>query len=218
MKIGVFDSGKGGTVILDEIKKVLPDEEYRYVADSEDCPYGDKSYAKLIRITSDIVDDLRNWGAKIIVIACNTATTKCIKKLRKMYPDLQFVGTEPAVRLAAKSDAKKVLVMATPGTIKSERLTMLLKENKKEGQDISLLSCPRLAETIEAGGDVNKILTKLLKGQDNYDLVVLGCTHYFLIKDDIQKFFPNAELIDGNEGVARRVAELVLKSKKDLIV
>ncbi len=211
MKIGVFDSGRGGTVILDAIKKVLPNEEYMYVADSKNCPYGDRSNAALMQITSGIVEDLKNWGARIIVVACNTATTKCIKELRKMYPDLQFVGTEPAVRLAAKSDAKKVLVMATPGTINSERLMILLKESAKEGQDVNLLACPGLADVIEVGGDINKVLAKILKGQDDYDLVVLGCTHYSLIKDDIQRFFPNAKLIDGNEGVAKRVAELVLK-------
>ena len=131
MKIGVFDSGKGGTAILKEIKKLLPEEEYLFIGDSENCPYGEKTNSELMEIVTDIVERLKDWGAEIIVIACNTATTKCINRLRKLYPELKFVGTEPAIRLAARTGAQKILVMATPGTIKSERIEKLLKDNRK---------------------------------------------------------------------------------------
>ena len=209
MKIGVFDSGKGGTTVLAAIKELLPENEYYYIADSKNCPYGEKSDDELMGIVRDNVDELKEWGAKIIVIACNTATTKCIEKLRELYPELKFVGTEPAIKLATKSDAKEILVMATPGTVHSERLMSLLKENQKEGQKVELLACSGLADAIEEEKEIDKVLASLLEGVLQPDLVVLGCTHYSLIKEKIQNYFPRATLIDGNEGVARRVAELV---------
>ena len=217
MKIGLFDSGKGGTTILKAIQKILPNEEYRYIADSKNCPYGEKTDAELLQITSKIVEDLINWGAEIIVIACNTATTRCITKLREKYPEVKFVGTEPAIKLAANSNARKILVMATPGTIESERTAHLLSENQNPGQEIKLLACPGLADAVESGEGVDQILDKLLSETPrDFDLVVLGCTHYSLIKAQIQKHFPNAELIDGNEGVARRVKNLLHKNGGDM--
>ena len=210
MKIGVFDSGKGGTSILKEIKKLLPDEEYYYLADSKNCPYGDKTDEELYAIVTKNVEFLRDWGARIIVIACNTATTKCIDRLRQEYKDLIFVGTEPAVKLAVSTGAKNILVLATPGTIKSERLATLLEENQKPGQSITLLPCPGLADTIEHDEDIDAKLNELLENAEQPDVVVLGCTHYSLIKDKIQPFFPNAILIDGNVGVAKRVKAQIL--------
>ena len=209
MKIGVFDSGKGGTTVLAAIKKCMPDADYCYIADSKNCPYGEKSKQELLTITQDIVNRLTDWGADIIVIACNTATTRCIESLRNMYPNMCFVGTEPAIRLAAKTGAKNILVMATPGTIESERTTQLLTESKKPGQKFELLACPGLADAIETNSDVDEKLRELLTNcSKDYDTVVLGCTHYSLIKDKIQSFFPKAVLIDGNEGVAKRVKKL----------
>lgn len=214
MKIGVFDSGIGGTSVLEAIKKLLPNEEYYYYADSKNCPYGEKEDDELYRIVKGNVEFLINWGAEIIVIACNTATTRCIEKLREEFK-IPFVGTEPAVRLAAKSNANKILVLATPGTIHSERLETLVKENQRQSQVIDLLPCPGLADTIEfnLNKDESKIYKKLEELLNNlpkdYDSIVLGCTHYSLIKPLIQEFFPSAELVDGNESVAKRVKELV---------
>lgn len=213
MKIGVFDSGIGGTTVLAAIKNILPDEEYKYIADSKNCPYGEKSEEELKQIVSKNTEELKDWGAEIIVIACNTATTKCINYLREKYPELKFVGTEPAIKLAAETNAKNILVMATPGTIASERTKSLAEENKREGQSITLLACPGLADTIEQKLDINKKLAELFQDlkNENYepDVIVLGCTHYSLIKPDIQSFFPSAKLVDGNEGVANRVKELI---------
>jgi len=211
MKIGVFDSGIGGTTVLAEIKKLLPNEEYRYIADSKNCPYGEKSDEELKIIVMKNVNKLKKWGAKIIVIACNTATTRCISFLRQKYPELKFIGTEPAIKLAANTDAKNILVLATPGTIASERTKFLLKENQKPGQNITLLACPGLADTIEEyyqsdHTPIRAKLTELLANTPKTpEIIVLGCTHYSLIKDNIQSFFPSAQLIDGNFGVARRV-------------
>lgn len=221
MKIGLFDSGLGGTTILESVKNLLPDEDYRYIADSKNCPYGEKSDQELNQIVSKNVKTLKNWGAKIIIIACNTATTKCIKYLRKKYPELYFIGTEPAIKLAASTNAKHILVMATPGTIQSERTKALLQENQKPGQNIKLLPCPGLADVIEKNyitKNFQPIIEHLQKLFQNLslspDVIVLGCTHYSLIKNLIQPFFKNAKLIDGNDGVARQAQELVEKIQK----
>lgn len=209
MKIGIFDSGRGGTTILAAIQKKLPEAEYKYIGDSKNCPYGEKTEAELEKIVAGHVESLRDWGAEIIVIACNTATVKCIDWLREKYPGLKFVGTEPAIRLAAKTEAKKVLVMATPGTVEAERTAQLLAKNQRPGQEIRLLSCPGLADAIEADTGVEGKLQELLTGVErDFEVVVLGCTHYSLAKEVLQKFFPGAKLIDGNEGVAKRVVEL----------
>ena len=210
MKIGVFDSGKGGTTVLRAIKELLPDEEYCYIGDSENCPYGEKSDVELMRIVRGHVENLREWGAKVIVIACNTATTRCIEKLRAEYPDLKFVGTEPAIKLAAETEARKILVMATPGTIASERTEHLMLENRKNGQEIDLLACPGLADVIEVGAGIEEKLAELLVGVErDYEVVVLGCTHYPLVKDKLQKIFPSAILVDGGEGVSKQVAKII---------
>ena len=227
MKIGNFDSGMGGTAIMSVIKNLLPKEEYFYIADSKNCPYGEKTDEELAKIVEHNVETLKNWGAKIIVIACNTATVKCIENLREKYPEIKFVGTEPAIRLAASTDAKNILVLATPGTVKSEHVQKLLQENQKTGQTITLLPCPGLADTIEhtlrftddykplpidkSEKDViNQKLQELFQDiTETPDTVVLGCTHYSLIKPEIQAFFENAKIIDGNIGVAHRTAEVV---------
>ncbi len=226
MKIGLFDSGIGGTTILAAIKKVLPNEEYKYIADSKNCPYGEKTDEELKEIVTTNVEELKAWGAEIIVIACNTATTRCISYLREKYPELKFVGTEPAIKLAADTNAKNILVMATPGTIESERTKSLLSENQKPGQNIELLACPGLADTIEANYESNNFepINDYLKNLFSSvtfapDIIVLGCTHYSLIKNQIQPFYENAALIDGNDGVARQVKELVQgKSYKKILL
>lgn len=214
MKIGVFDSGRGGLTVLGAIQKRLPGVEYKYIADSKNCPYGEKSEDELYKIVRGNVEELRDWGAKIIVIACNTATVKCIDKLRLDYPELLFVGTEPAVKLALKTGASRILVLATPNTIRSERLHVLTEKNLGSGQKVDFLACPGLAETIEKNydSDLERIaekLNELLDFDESYEVVVLGCTHYPLVSDLIQKFYPRARLVDGAEGVAKRVENMV---------
>ena len=216
MKIGLFDSGIGGTTILEAIKKILPNEEYKYIADTKNCPYGEKTTEELREITSARAKELADWGAEIVVIACNTATTGHITYLREKYPNIKFIGTEPAIKVATDSGAKNILVMATPNTIASDRTKTLIEKNQKPGQNIELLACPGLADTIEKyySTDNHQPIIDLLKTLfENVaitpDVIVLGCTHYSLIKDLISSFFPSAQLIDGSTGVARRVKSLI---------
>lgn len=231
MKIGVFDSGKGGLTVITEIKKLLPNEEYKFIPDFLNCPYGDKSTKELREITSEITERLINWGAEIIVIACNTATVKCIDYLREKYPEVEFVGTEPAVKVAAETNAKNIMVLATPGTIRSERLEKTIAETKRKDQVFTLVACKGLAETIEKNlsfsDDGHALISNLgvadfcetfeenlkaahiPKNQPDPEIIVLGCTHYPLIDTLFKLYFKNAKYIDGNLGVARRVKALV---------
>ena len=208
-KIGMFDSGIGGLTVLKELRKLLPNENYIYYADSKNNPYGEKNDEELMNIVTNIVNFLIEKEVKIIVIACNTATTRCINRLRKMYPDMIFVGTEPAIKVACDKNYKNTLVMATPGTIKSERTHELVKLNKRSDQKITLLPCKGLADAIESGNKdrINKVLHKLLDKYtcQNIDSIVLGCTHYPHVKKNIKEIFPNAKLIDGNKGVSKQV-------------
>ena len=208
-KIGVFDSGIGGLTTLKEIRKILPNEDYIFYADSKNNPYGDKTTEELFNITKDIVDYLIKENVKLIVIACNTATTKCIKLLREEYNNIIFVGTEPAIKVACDNNYKNTLVLATPGTINSERTCELINDFKKENENIYLVSCDYLANAIENKQDekIDKLLHKYLDEYTNkkIDAIVLGCTHYPIIKDKIQKFFPESDIIDGNIGVAKQV-------------
>ena len=212
MKIGLFDSGIGGTTTMAEIKKLLPEAEYVFIADSKNCPYGEKTDEELWKIVCHNVDELLSQKVDLIVVACNTATTRCIEKLRKAYPGVIFVGTEPAIKMACETGARKILVMATPGTVASERTNLLVEDNRLDGQEIELVGCKGLADAIEGGDDekIEMVLDECLREiRRDFEIVVLGCTHYPLIRDKIQKRFPGAELIDGNVGVAKQVVRLL---------
>lgn len=207
--VGVFDSGIGGLSVLRELEKILPNEDFYYYGDSLNNPYGEKSDEELFSITSGVVDYLVNKGCKLIVIACNTATTRCMKYLREKYKDVIFVGTVPAIKVACDRDFKNTLVMATPATIESERTMELIRDNIRKDQNIYLVACPGLANAIE-DNDQEKIEAILKDTFREYkdkeiDSIVLGCTHYPFIKEDILKEMPGVILLDGSRGVAMEV-------------
>ena len=208
-KIGVFDSGIGGLNILAKLEKILPGEDFIYYGDSKNCPYGTKSQDELMNICCRIVDYFKKCGCKLVVIACNTATTRCMKELRKLYPELIFVGTVPAVKMACDNNCHNTLVLATDGTIASERVHELVRDNKNNDQNIYLIACTGLAEAIEAKD--NKLIDKVLFNHlseyldKNIDSVVLGCTHYPWARENILKLFPDVLIFDGIDGVAREV-------------
>ena len=211
--IGIFDSGIGGFTILEKLREILPNENFLYYADRCNVPYGNKNDDELLRITSSIVEGFKKYNCKMIVIACNTATTRCMKKLKEKYRDILFVGVVPAIKVACDNNFKNTLVMATPATIESERTLQLVKENKKQNQNIYLAACEGLAIAIEKGDfkTINKILDNIAKKyQDKeIDAIVLGCTHYPLIKEEILSKMPNSKLIDGSLGVANEVKRLL---------
>ena len=206
-KIGIFDSGIGGLTILEEVKKIMPNENIIYYKDSTNNPYGSKSVEELQKIASNIVDHLISKGVKEIIVACNTATTMCIKYLREKYKNIIFIGTEPAIKVATDNGYKNILIISTPNTAKSTRLNDLIEANKTN-EKINVIGIDDLAHAIEIDDKekINEILEKELnKYKDNgIDAVVLGCTHYCYIKDEIRKILGNISIIDGNAAIARQ--------------
>ena len=211
-KIGMFDSGIGGLNVLEEVKNLIPNENIIYYQDSSNNPYGEKTDEELWDIVSNIVDYLKNQGVKEIIVACNTATTRCIKRLREVYSDLIFIGTEPAIKVATDNNYKNIILLGTPGTINSDRLHELVDKNKHD-ENIYLIECSGLANAIENHNqeEIIKLLHEYLDSyrDKNIDSVVLGCTHYGFIKNEILEILGDVKLIDGNLGVARQAKKML---------
>lgn len=212
--IGIFDSGIGGFTILDELKKMLPNENFIYYKDSINNPYGEKSEEEIYTICTNIVNKLIDKNVKLIVIACNTATTICMKKLKEEYKNMIFVGTVPAIKVACDNNYKNILVMATPSTCKSKRIKELINDNIRKNQNIFVLPCKDLANSIE-----NKLeeKTNVLLHEEldqykdkNIDAIVLGCTHYPFVKDKIKSILPNTTIIDSALGVSKEVKRCLI--------
>ena len=207
-KIGLFDSGLGGLSILKELRKILPNEDYLFYEDSINNPYGEKDEEELLKITSNIVDYLLKEDCKIIVIACNTATTSCMKKLREKYKETIFIGTVPAIKVAYDNNCKNTLILSTPYTMKSKRVHELLEDYKHPYQTIYNESGKNLANLIENNKqeEIDNLLDEILiPYKDKIDSIVLGCTHYPLIKEEIKKKLPNVKILDGSLGVSNEV-------------
>lgn len=208
--IGVFDSGVGGISVLAELVKVLPNEDFIYYGDSKNAPYGTKTTEEVIKLSENCVRNLMDMDAKAIVIACNTATSAAAKILREKYSELPIIGIEPAVKPAAVfKEHSKILVMATPMTLKKEKFKNLISFYN-ENQDIFPLPCPGLVEFIEEGkidsSETKEFLENILKPyfKENIDSVVLGCTHYPFVKNLIKEIFPyEVHVFDGGAGTAR---------------
>ena len=205
--IGVFDSGIGGATVLKEILKILPNENYIYYSDSKNNPYGDKSNQEIFNICDNIVQMFINRDCKAIVIACNTASAKAAKDLREKYPDKIFIAIEPAYKMVHdNSFEKETLVMATKGTIESEKFNKLYE--KYNNNKTYLLACHGLADIIEQGEE-NKINEYLRENLTRYagkvENVVLGCTHYPLIKEQIKNVLGGVNFFDGAPYAAKHL-------------
>ena len=215
-KIGVFDSGIGGVTVLKEIIKLLPNEDYIYYSDSKNNPYGDRTQEEIIKICEDIMEKLLKQNCKVIVIACNTASAKAVKYLREKYKNIPIIAIEPAYKMVHDySYNEPTLVMATKGTIESEKFQLLLK--KYDNHKTYILSCIGLAYIIEEGN--GKKLKEYLRNnlrdyKGKVKNVVLGCTHYPLIKKDIKEVLGNdIKFFDGAPNLAKHLKE-VLEEKK----
>lgn len=209
-RIGFFDSGIGGVTVLKECIKENPNFEYIYYSDSLNNPYGDKSKEEVLGIASNIAQYLINKGCSIIVIACNTVSAICVEYLRIHYPDVIFVAIEPAVKCAYDNLEDNTLIMATKGTMDSERFHTLY--DKYHRDNFYLKSCIGLANLIENGNiDLIKVYLKdnLSMYKNKVNSVVLGCTHYPLIKKEITEILGNVTFYDGSIGVAKRLKKII---------
>ena len=221
LPIAVLDSGVGGISVLRELLRIMPNENYLYYGDSANAPYGTKQSREVLKITRNNLKYLKAVGIKALVIACNTATSAAAATLRKENPDLPIIGIEPAIKPPAVTlDHPRVLVMATPLTLREKKFSRLVSRFESK-EEIIPLPCDGLAELIEAGkldsAEIKAYLTKLFEPHLDPppDAVVLGCTHYPHAKAAIAECLPKGTLIlDGGEGTARhthnRLSELGL--------
>ena len=206
-----FDSGIGGATILREVVKLLPNEGYIYYADSINNPYGKKSKEELFDIACNVVSKLLKYDPKIIVCACNTATAMVLGDIRKKYPSVIFVGTEPAVKVVHDYyKDKKSIVLTTKGTGESEKFLELF--HKYETDNCKLVPAPELANLIENNKNSSFYLSNLLKNYIGTEVVVLGCTHFPLVKDEIRNVLGDVLFVDGSVGIANRINSLIEKS------
>lgn len=204
--IGILDSGIGGVSVLKEIVKLIPNGYFIYYSDSINNPYGDKSDDEVYAIVKEKVDYFLSRGVVAIVLACNTASAICAKKLRSEYPDTLFIAIEPAYKMVYDHNPLgKTLVMATKGTINSEKFLALY--HKYDNDNTILLPCSGLAELVEKDDQtlIDNYLDEHLKDYKGVDNVVLGCTHYPLIKNNIKKILGDVNFFDGSNGVSREL-------------
>lgn len=212
--IGVFDSGLGGISVLAEIHKQLPHEDLLYIGDSIHNPYGTKSEEELLSLCLAICDELMEANVKMIVIACNTATSACVNTLRKKYP-IDIVGMEPALKVAADQDPKQsIAVWATDFTLKEKKFADLM-DRFKDSHTIYKVPSPQLVRLVEEDRlsdeeAVDQALEDSLARSHQADSIVLGCTHFVFYKEHLKKKLPNTiSILDGNEGTAHHVRYLL---------
>lgn len=218
--IGLFDSGIGGTSIWSAVHALMPNEDTIYLADSKNAPYGQKSKEEIIALSIKNTEFLLNQNAKIVVVACNTATTNAIKELRAKY-DVPFIGIEPAIKPAAThSRTQTIGILATKGTLSSE----LFNKAVEIYQDTHIIEQVGhgLVQLIEEGQIHSKEMDKLLHTylepmvKANIDYLVLGCSHYPYLVPQIEMMLPkHIKIIDSGEAVARQTLN-VMKEKTGL--
>ena len=215
--IGIFDSGVGGTSIWKEIIKMVPNESTIYLSDSKNAPYGAKSKDEIKALSIKNTGFLIEKGCKLIVVACNTATTNAIKFLRENY-NIPFIGIEPAIKPASlKTKSKVIGVLATKGTLTSE-LFEKTSSSIRENNTIKEVIGTGLVELIESGkinsDEMIELLTSFLNPliEAKADCLVLGCTHYPYLIPQIKKIIGNdIQIIDSGEAVARQTKNILEK-------
>jgi glutamate racemase len=215
-KVGIFDSGVGGLSILRAIHALLPAQPLLYFGDQAHVPYGSRSLDEVRAFSEEITRFLLRRGAKLIVVACNTASAAALHHLRRIFPEVPFVGMEPAVKPAAeRSQTHRVGVLATPATFQGELYASVV-ERFAAGTTIFQHTCPGLVQQIEAGhldgAETHRILQDALLPMlaEHIDTLVLGCTHYPFVIPLIQEIAgPQVQVIDPAPAIARQTQRLL---------
>ncbi len=214
--IGVFDSGVGGLSVLRALRRALPGERFLYLADQAHVPYGPRPLLQVRRFAEGITRYLLGQGARLIVVACNTASAAALHHLRRAFPDVPFVGMEPAVKPAAEQTATGVVgVLATPATFQGALYASVV-ERFAQGVAVLQDTCPGLVEQIEAGAvrapETRRILERALTPMlaRGIDTVVLGCTHYPFVMPLIREIAgAGVRVIDPAPAIARQTERLL---------
>ncbi len=213
--IGMFDSGLGGLSVLRDVRAALPAEDILYYADSAYCPYGERDEAEIIARSALITRALLERGAKVVIVACNTATSVALMTLRATT-DVPIIGLVPAVKPAvANSPGGRVGVLATPRTVEGRMLADLIAAHRGDARVVTV-PAPGLADLVESGhvsgplvdGLLHPLLAPLHAAQ--IDTLVLGCTHYpFLRRALTAHLGPEVHITDSGEAIARRASSVL---------
>jgi len=214
MSIGIFDSGVGGLTVFKEINKEFPNANIYYLGDTARVPYGNKSKETIIRYSLECANYLRNFNIDVLVIACNTASSHALDILRNQL-DIEVIGViDPGVETALKfTKNKKIGVIGTQATIRSNSYKNKLLEKDKD-LEIYQKPCPLFVPLVEEGMIDNHIAEMVVKEylddlvKKGIDTLILGCTHYPLLKNTIQKLYPHINIVDSSKATARYLKSL----------
>lgn len=222
--IGFFDSGLGGLTSIPHLLESLPEERIIFFGDTARTPYGSKSPETIKQFTMQIGEFLVKQGVKMIVIACNTVSATCIDDLRNKYPDIPVIGViSPTAREIANicSEDDKIGIMATKVTVESHAYENKIKE-KNEKIKVASKACPALVPLIEEGIIDNQIMDLTLKyylddfvAAEKINTLVLGCTHYPLVSENIKRIYPNLKIISSSKEVVKAI-EIELSNRDAL--
>lgn len=214
LPIGVIDSGVGGASILKAMTYALPDEKFVYLADTKNSPYGNKKKQEINRLTLNLVDFLvQKRAIKMLVVGCNTMSAVSKQIILTQFPSLPCVFVEPPIKTAVDANKKNILILATRATLNNNKtIKYYSKLAKKQDLKIIKLFINDLAYKIDNEPfSVDELLKKKIKNR-HFDAVVLGCTHYNFIKENLKKILPTAEIISCEKNIANRVKSLLLSS------
>ncbi len=215
MNIGIFDSGIGGMTLLHQAMVTLPKENFIFYADTDHVPYGTKTKQQVISYVDEVMQFMISHDCKAVVIACNTATAVAAEIMRKKY-DLPIIGIEPAVKPALEqSKGKRVMVVATPLTIREEKLKNLV-EKVDDAHRVDLLALPELVTFAENGVFDGEVVDAYLRKSlslfclEDYGELVLGCTHFNYFKDQFRRILPSGvQMIDGSIGTVNQLQRIL---------
>lgn len=218
MAVGIFDSGVGGLTVLREVRKVLPNEKIYYFGDTARVPYGDKSKELIIRYSKQIVSFLVEKKVDAIVVACNTATSLALEELMETFKTPVIGVIDAGVRTALYTTKKnKIGVIGTAATIKSGKYETEIKKRKQDAEVYSK-ACPLFVPAVEEGIISGKFVEQMVKlyldeMKNKIDTLILGCTHYPLLKDTISRLYYNIKVVDPAKETANDLKEVLIKNE-----
>lgn len=217
--IGVFDSGVGGLTVLNSIKNLLPNENIIYIGDNYHCPYGDKTNEQLFSYASGIIKYFISQNVKLIVLACNTTSATVLGQLQETFKEVEIIGVINAtVEDFISRNVDNTLVIATAATIYSNKYKDTIDQYQKNIETYSLAT-PKLVPLVESGMYKEGIYEVLHEYLDSYvgtvKSIILGCTHYPILKEQIKRVLPNIEYISSSDAISKNVQTLL--AKKNLL-
>jgi glutamate racemase len=212
--VGMFDSGVGGLSVLKSFQRLASNEDVVYFADTDWFPYGPRPAAELRKRSFAIANRLLQSDVKLIVVACNTASAAAVADLRQAF-DVPFVGMVPGLKPAVEqSKSKRVVILATEGTFDGDLYSRVVNDFARGTTGVAVpgSGLAALVERGRAGSDDSRVALRRLLGPEinaGADTVVLGCTHYHFLAEDIRALFPTLTVVDTTEAVARRAVDVL---------